>query len=412
LRDVRLPSGWAGLSFRCSEQGRLLVTEVPKACFSSASYGARAAGQVAGVHPGDEVVLINGEAPLELAKRICSTGDLLNHCQSSSAPHAPGDQGKLANPPCISCDFLRRNKALGLDVALQMWMRAVKSDQPITLGIRSASASAGAAEAPPVGKAAGQPPASAKAPTGQPAGPPPPTPAAKEKKEAPAGTPPAGPPPTPAAKEKKEAPAPAYNPLKPAAAYNPLKPTAAAYNPLRPAAAKAAAAQVGAPAAKAAAKAPPPPSPKMLPLLSPPGGGLEFEEPNPGPEKAEAARVNSKVEIKFNVIQKDRKFEKVLERGQIECRLGQAEVLDGWVTGNVDMEEVLAVWGHSLVGAKVGSRRRIHVPPGDGFEAPPEVFDGKKEKVQKGRKRTAMEESLLIFDAELRRLLPDSDDES
>merc|ERR1712129_119684 len=45
--------------------------------------------------------------------------------------------GKLAPTPCESCDFVRRHRELGIDIALQFWMRAVKSTMPITLGVVS-----------------------------------------------------------------------------------------------------------------------------------------------------------------------------------------------------------------------------------------------------------------------------------
>ena len=37
----------------------------------------------------------------------------------------------------MACDFQRRRKALGLDVALQMWLRAVKRELRISLEVRS-----------------------------------------------------------------------------------------------------------------------------------------------------------------------------------------------------------------------------------------------------------------------------------
>lgn len=143
LREVRLPKGWAGLSFGCGSDGRLMVTEVPKTCFSSANFGAAAASQVSDVAPGDEVVSINGEAPKRLLERIGTAGDELNTC---GLAHRPGSVGKLDPSPCISCDALRRHNSLGLHVALQMWMRVVKADIPIVLGVAT-EAPGGAAKA-------------------------------------------------------------------------------------------------------------------------------------------------------------------------------------------------------------------------------------------------------------------------
>jgi len=48
-----------------------------------------------------------------------------------------GSKGKFDSPPCVACDFIRRRKALGLDVALQMWLRAVKREFQVTLGVRA-----------------------------------------------------------------------------------------------------------------------------------------------------------------------------------------------------------------------------------------------------------------------------------
>ncbi|CAJ1409263.1 unnamed protein product [Effrenium voratum] len=74
IRQVKLPVGWEGLSLK-SHDGRLLVSEVPKACFSSKSFessGAkpqelrtltRVERQVDGVFEGDEILTVNGEPP-------------------------------------------------------------------------------------------------------------------------------------------------------------------------------------------------------------------------------------------------------------------------------------------------------------------------------------------------------------
>merc|ERR1712137_393574 len=63
----------------------------------------------------------------------------------------------------------------------------------------------------------------------------------------------------------------------------------------------------------------------------------------------------------------DANGEKVVERGEIECRLGESEVLDGWMDGNVDIEDVLAKWGTAVVGMQVGGKRRIIVRGKQGF---------------------------------------------
>jgi len=55
------------------------VAEVPKACFSSAAFGAVGAmPQVDGVLEGDEIVTINGDSPSRIAERIVESGDALN----------------------------------------------------------------------------------------------------------------------------------------------------------------------------------------------------------------------------------------------------------------------------------------------------------------------------------------------
>merc|ERR1712228_554488 len=70
--------------------------------------------------------------------------------------------------------------------------------------------------------------------------------------------------------------------------------------------------------------------------------------------------------IKFQIRSvKDEK--KVFERGEVSCRLGHSEVLDGWVDGNVDIEEVLGAWSRSLAGMRVGGGRRIWIPSRRGF---------------------------------------------
>jgi len=140
IRQVRLPAGWEGLSIKQDVIGRIIVSEVPKACFSSAAFGTSVAKpQVEGVFEGDEVVQLNGEEPEKAIARITTEGDPWNACSSAKPPHAVGSKGKLDSPPCVACDFLRRRKAMGLAMALQMWLRAVKRDFQITLGVRSAA---------------------------------------------------------------------------------------------------------------------------------------------------------------------------------------------------------------------------------------------------------------------------------
>mmetsp|Transcript_16122 Transcript_16122/g.34844 ORF Transcript_16122/g.34844 Transcript_16122/m.34844 type:complete len:504 (+) Transcript_16122:99-1610(+) len=137
LRQVRLPAGWEGLSLKLDDVGRLIVSEVPKACFSSASFGAAGARpQVDGVSEGDEIATLNGETPARAIERIMSKGDSWNACTSADPPHEPGSKGKFDSPPCPACDFNRRKNQLGLDVAFQMWLRAVKRDMQFTLGVR------------------------------------------------------------------------------------------------------------------------------------------------------------------------------------------------------------------------------------------------------------------------------------
>lgn len=137
VRHVKLPVGWEGLSLKTHE-GRLLVSEVPKACFSSKNFESSGAQpQVAGVFEGDEIVSVNGEPAASVEKKILAEGDPWNACSSSKPRHPVGSKGKFDSPPCVACDFQRRRKALGLDVALQMWLRAVKRDIRISLAVRS-----------------------------------------------------------------------------------------------------------------------------------------------------------------------------------------------------------------------------------------------------------------------------------
>lgn len=338
---VRLPSGWAGLSFKAveGEPVRLVVTDVPKACFSSAAFGAAAAAQVSGVSPGDSILAINGQSHSELAARIARPGDLLNTCSVAVPVHTVGSIGKLASPPCISCDFVRRHRELGIDVALQMWMRAVKRDTPITLTVL------------------------------------PQVPALAPLLASPKSASPAAPVAAPPMESKTPQPVvvPASDAVRPQARYNPLRPAAAT-------AAAAAAAAGTAPGAKAAAQ--------PRPAATGKAGGFAYEDRTLG--AGPVAKVGQEVEIRFS-LRIAKKETKVLERGEIWCCLGKAEVLDGWVDGHVDLEEVLASWGNALAGMRVGGSRRVHVPPRLGFRS-----GGGGDSVPSG--------SEVVFDVDLKKL--------
>jgi len=305
-----------------------------------------------------------------LAERICTAGDALNTCGSK---HKPGDTGKLDSPPCISCDFVRRKKSLGLDVALQMWMRAVKSETPIVLGVTSSTAASPKRRA----EVAAASTSSAEAKS-------------RKVEAAPAPK---------TATAAKASPA-ATNRLATAEALPAKQPAVAKYNPLRPAAAAAAAAAASGsqPASSSSAKAAAKPLPAKL--VKPPWGGLQYEEISRGAESGPGAVAGQEVEIRFTVrsaaasalaAKKKGQDKGPVERGEIKCKLGQSEVIDGWVDGNVDMEEVLAFWGRSLVGMRAGAKRRVHIPAGKGF---------KKRGGEAAGSGTA-----LHFEAELRKLL-------
>ena len=140
IRSVPLPAGWEGLSIKLRGD-RCIVSEVPKACFSSAAFANSGAAkpQVDGVLEGDEIVTFNGATPTKLIQRIGTVGDSWNACSSASPPHPVGSKTKFDSPPCAACDFIRIHKKLGFDVALQMWMRAVKREIKIVLGVRAGS---------------------------------------------------------------------------------------------------------------------------------------------------------------------------------------------------------------------------------------------------------------------------------
>eukprot|EP00928_Gymnodinium_smaydae_P080829 TRINITY_DN6444_c0_g1_i1.p1 TRINITY_DN6444_c0_g1~~TRINITY_DN6444_c0_g1_i1.p1 ORF type:complete len:618 (+),score=39.29 TRINITY_DN6444_c0_g1_i1:57-1910(+) len=140
VREVKLPEGWKGFSIESTDEGRIVVTEVPKSCFSSAAFeqtGARP--QIDGIHKNDEIVTVNGFTLEQLVNHIGMVGGPLNACGKADPPHAVGDVRKTdLRPPCASCDFLRRQKSEGLGVALSLWIRTVKQEIPITIGVRSA----------------------------------------------------------------------------------------------------------------------------------------------------------------------------------------------------------------------------------------------------------------------------------
>merc|ERR1712228_1070397 len=93
-------------------------------------------------------------------------------------------------------------------------------------------------------------------------------------------------------------------------------------------------------------------------------GGFAYEDRKVG--TGVPATLNQDVEFKFS-LRLAKKEAKVVERGEIRCHLGKSEIIDGWTDGCVDMEEVLAAWGKALVGARVGTSRRVRIPPRSGF---------------------------------------------
>lgn len=319
LREVRLPAGWAALSFK-DTAGRMVVSEVPKACFSSAAYGAAAAPQVSNVAVGDEIVSVNGHSPAALAQLIAEPNHRFNSCSSFDPPHIPGTVGKLQSPCCVSCDFIRRHQHFGLDIALQMWLRVVKQQVPITLGVlpkthhdhHDTPKSSNPSSAPKMSTE----PLQLVVP--------------KE------------------AKPKADVP----------------KAFVAGYNPLKPAAAGVARSVASAkPKANAASAVGPM---QQLP------NGLSFQElPAKGAVTAgKGASIGSEVDFRFTIsFPGVGNKQQVLERGQVQCILGQSELKDGWVDGNVDLEQVLSTWTKALTGMRVGHRRRVHVPSRFGFDA-------------------------------------------
>eukprot|EP00397_Hematodinium_sp_SG-2012_P003803 GEMP01003812.1.p1 GENE.GEMP01003812.1~~GEMP01003812.1.p1 ORF type:complete len:1083 (+),score=231.87 GEMP01003812.1:76-3324(+) len=138
LRNIKLPPGWAGLSFEEDHRGRLIVSEVPKACFSRRSFGENIASSQMDVRKGEEIALINDVTPLQMARSVCH-GEL-SECHKGASTHVVGSITKNSDSVCLSCDFYRRWRRFGLDVALQMYLRAVKRRLPIVFGVRAVEA--------------------------------------------------------------------------------------------------------------------------------------------------------------------------------------------------------------------------------------------------------------------------------
>jgi len=176
-------------------------------------------------------------------------------------------------------------------------------------------------------------------------------------------------PPTPGSAKLASTPHVAHIPICPAAGqnpaesnvatqlpYNPLRPAASAtapqlaYNPLRPVA--------SAQPASAKAKVLPPP-----PVSKGSIAGFDFEDSVLG--SGECVKPGQRVLVKFDIKVANQK--ESAERGEIRFRVGDSDTLDGWVDGNVDIEEVLGVWGRGIEGMMTGGRRRIMIPSNRGF---------------------------------------------
>lgn len=161
---------------------------------------------------------------------------------------------------------------------------------------------------------------------------------------------------------------------------------AAIYNPLRPAAANAAAKPALAPGAKARAAAL---ATRVAVVKSSTVGGFTCEDRVLG-TSGSAVREGQNALLRFTIRSaKDEK--KLVERGEIWCRLGEAEVVDGWVDGNVDMEDVLGRWGRAVVGMRVGGARRVRVPKKSSF---------------KGESAGDVPAGDLLFDVDLKQVKP------
>lgn len=148
-----------------------------------------------------------------------------------------------------------------------------------------------------------------------------------------------------------------------AQADNPPPRPAAIYNPLRPAAANAAATPALAPGAKARAAAL---AAKVQVVKSSTVAGFACDDRVLG-TGGSAAREGQKALLRFT-IRSANDEKKVVEKGEIWCRLGEAEVMDGYVDGNVDMEDVLGRWGRAVVGMQVGGARRVRIPKKSSFK--------------------------------------------
>ncbi|CAE7840364.1 unnamed protein product [Symbiodinium microadriaticum] len=308
LRQVRLHAGWTALSFKSTSDGRLVVSDVPKACFSSREFGAAAAPQVE----------VNGISLASLAQGIMSPGCQFNTCNE----HVPGSVGKLQSPPCISCDFIRRRREFGLDLALQMWLRAVKQDMPITLGVRSSREHRDESR--------------------------PRNPERSQATQAPV-----------ASREEIRAQAPKAMPkAAEVQTASPKAPLPRGYNPLKPAA-----------TGQAASTSPKPRQGPLRGAVTQLAGGLCYEELPPKGGVAsgvEQATLGREVEFRFDISSKGSK-PKVVERGQVRFVLGAADLKDGWVDGHVNLEEVLSAWAPAMLGMRAGQRRRVLVPGRLGF---------------------------------------------
>lgn len=160
-----------------------------------------------------------------------------------------------------------------------------------------------------------------------------------------------------------------------AAPPQPEKPAPPApYNPLRPAAKAVVGSAIS---AKTVLKGSPQAAATGAPrtVLKLGVGEMKYEERGHGSELANPRRAETgeKVKIRFSILtcgqaaRGKKAANEEVERGEIECRLGKKDVLDGWVDGNVDLESVLAPWSKNLVGMRVGDKRRIHVPAGKGI---------------------------------------------
>ena len=53
-------------------------------------------------------------------RKCCECCDVWCACSSATPPHEPVSKTKFDSQPCAACDFGRRRKQLGFDVALQM----------------------------------------------------------------------------------------------------------------------------------------------------------------------------------------------------------------------------------------------------------------------------------------------------